>query len=73
MYTMIIVCITGEQSGYNIPEVRECSEIPQWLSDERHNDIMKYSDDKSLPEHMRRLICDAYICMYQSPDVMMFK
>ncbi|XP_053389667.1 ubiquitin carboxyl-terminal hydrolase CYLD-like, partial [Mercenaria mercenaria] len=63
----------GEQSGYNIPEVRECSEIPRWLSDECYNDIMKYPEDKTLPEHMRRLICDAYICMYQSPQVMMFK
>ncbi|KAL4235448.1 hypothetical protein ACF0H5_007084 [Mactra antiquata] len=63
----------GEQSGYNIPEVQECSEIPHWLSDEYHNEIMKFTDDKSLPEHMRRLIGDAYICMYQSPDVMMFK
>ena len=65
--------ITGEQSGYNIPEVRECSEIPRWLSDECYSDIMKYPEDKTLPEHMRRLICDAYICMYQSPQVMMFK
>ncbi|WAR12402.1 CYLD-like protein [Mya arenaria] len=62
----------GEQSGYNIPEVKECSEIPRWLSDEYYKDIMKSPDDKNLPEHMRRLICDAYICMYQSLDVMKF-
>ncbi|XP_052230210.1 ubiquitin carboxyl-terminal hydrolase CYLD-like isoform X2 [Dreissena polymorpha] len=62
----------GEQSGYNIPEVQECCEIPLWLSDEHFSDIMKNPDDKNLPEHIRRLICDAYICMYQSPTVMKF-
>jgi len=69
----LMVILLGEQSGYNIPEVKECSEIPRWLSDECFSDIMKNPDDKTLPEYMRRLICDAYICMYQSPEVMMFR
>ncbi|KAJ8947473.1 hypothetical protein NQ318_009776 [Aromia moschata] len=29
--------------------------------------------DRHLPEHARRLLCDAYICMYQSSDVMMYR
>lgn len=70
---MLLLISAGEQSGYNIPEVKECKEIPRWLSDEYYTDIMKYPEDKTLPEFMRRLICDAYICMYQSPEVMMFR
>ncbi|KAL3859912.1 hypothetical protein ACJMK2_010095 [Sinanodonta woodiana] len=63
----------GEQSGYNIPEVTPCEDLPSWLTQEKTSEIMRVEDDKALPEHMRRLVCDAYICMYQSPDVMMFK
>ncbi|KAL5022293.1 hypothetical protein ScPMuIL_001448 [Solemya velum] len=63
----------GEQSGYNIPEVTFCEDLPKWLSETYQNEIMKEADDKNLPEHMRRLLCDAYMCLYQSPDVMMHK
>lgn len=62
----------GEQSGYNIPEVTQCPDLFTWLSDQYYNEIVT-KDDKDLPEHMRRLICDAYICMYQSPKVMKYK
>ena len=62
----------GEQSGYNIPEVTPCPDLFTWLSDQHYNEIVN-KQDKDLPEHMRRLICDAYICMYQSPDVMRYK
>ncbi|XP_060080817.1 ubiquitin carboxyl-terminal hydrolase CYLD-like [Ylistrum balloti] len=62
----------GEQSGYNIPEVKLCQDLSQWLSDDYQSEIMR-QDDKDLPEHMRRLLCDAYMCMYQNPEVSMFK
>ncbi|XP_033754126.1 ubiquitin carboxyl-terminal hydrolase CYLD-like [Pecten maximus] len=63
----------GEQSGYNIPEVKLCKDLAQWLSDDYQTEIMRHRDDKDLPEHMRRLLCDAYMCMYQNPEVSMFK
>ncbi|KAJ8303512.1 hypothetical protein KUTeg_019908 [Tegillarca granosa] len=63
----------GEQSGYNIPEVQLCEELSTWLSDEYHEQILRRTDDKDLPEHMRRLLCDAYMCMYYNPEVAMFK
>ncbi|XP_050295821.1 ubiquitin carboxyl-terminal hydrolase CYLD isoform X2 [Anthonomus grandis grandis] len=65
----------GERDGYNIPEMVACPDVSQWLSDESacrqlHED---FPVDRHLPEHARRLLCDAYICMYQSSDVMMYR
>lgn len=48
-------------------------ELPEWLSDEGARHINERSaNDKALPEHAKRLFCDAYMCMYQSTDVMMY-
>ncbi|KAK9888380.1 hypothetical protein WA026_000630 [Henosepilachna vigintioctopunctata] len=65
----------GERNGYNIPEMVACPDISRWLSDEEvcrqlHEEN---PNDRYLPEHARRLLCDAYICMYQSSDVMMYR
>ncbi|KAG5879245.1 hypothetical protein JTB14_017098 [Gonioctena quinquepunctata] len=65
----------GEKNGFNIPEMVACPDISRWLSDDRicrqlHED---FPVDRHLPEHARRLLCDAYICMYQSSDVMMYR
>lgn len=65
----------GERNGYNIPEIVACPDVSKWLSDEQicrqlHDE---FPNDKFLPEHARRLFCDAYICMYQSSDVMMYR
>ena len=66
------VC-SGEQGGYNIPEVQHVPELSQWLSENNFEHILSMQDDRQLPEHMRRLLCDAYMVMYQSPSVMMFR
>ncbi|XP_076242541.1 ubiquitin carboxyl-terminal hydrolase CYLD [Calliopsis andreniformis] len=63
----------GEQNGYNIPEMVPCPDFPYWLSEEGGNYLTELTDDRHLPEHAKRLLCDAYMCMYQSPDVMMYK
>ena len=63
----------GEQHGYNVPEVRECSDITNWFSEQGHSEIMSFEEDKLLPELIRRLLCDSYMCMYQSVDTMMYK
>lgn len=52
-----------------------CPDVSRWLSDEAlckqlHED---HPLDRHLPERARRLLCDAYICMYQSSDVMMYR
>ncbi|KAK2576712.1 hypothetical protein KPH14_005369 [Odynerus spinipes] len=63
----------GEQDGYNIPEMVPCPDFPYWLSEDGGNYLTKLTDDRNLPEYAKRLLCDAYMCMYQSPDVMMYK
>ena len=50
-----------------------CPDFPYWLSEEGANELIRVTDDRQLPEHAKRLVCDAYMCMYQSPDVMMYK
>ncbi|XP_057672894.1 ubiquitin carboxyl-terminal hydrolase CYLD isoform X1 [Diorhabda carinulata] len=65
----------GEKHGFNIPEMVACPDVPRWLSDETlcKNLHEECPNDRHLPEHARRLLCDAYICMYQSSDVMMYR
>nr|CAD7454361.1 unnamed protein product [Timema tahoe] len=63
----------GEQNGYNIPEMVSCPDLPSWLSDDGARLLHEMKDDRQLPEHAKRLLCDAYMCMYQSPDVMMYR
>ncbi|KAK5641403.1 hypothetical protein RI129_009950 [Pyrocoelia pectoralis] len=60
----------GEQNAYNIPEMVACPDVPQWLSNEQSCRSLHQSAplDRNLPEHARRLLCDAYMCMYQRPD-----
>lgn len=69
----IFLLLLGEQNGYNIPEMVPCPDFPYWLSEEGGNYLTELTDDRHLPEHAKRLLCDAYMCMYQSPDVMMYK
>ncbi|RZF37403.1 hypothetical protein LSTR_LSTR011680 [Laodelphax striatellus] len=61
----------GEQNGYNIPEMVPCPNLPYWLSEKGAHHSVK--DDRQLPEHEKRLLCDAYMCMYQSSEVMMYR
>lgn len=64
----------GELNGYNIPEMITVPDLPQWLSEEGARAVNETSsNDKMLPEHAKRLFCDAYMCMYQSTDVMMYR
>lgn len=66
--------ISGGQSGYNVPKVIPVEEISTWLTEEGFKELNQSSvNDKCLPEHAKRLLCDAYMCIYQSPDVMMYK
>ncbi|KAH8257699.1 hypothetical protein KR038_006975 [Drosophila bunnanda] len=63
----------GEQNGYNIPEITCVPELTQWLTDEGARSINETStNDKVLPEHAKRIFCDAYMCLYQSTDIMMY-
>lgn len=49
-----------------------CPNLPYWLSEEGAKALAEM-DERQLPEHAKRLLCDAYMCMYQSPDIMMYR
>ncbi|XP_032892241.1 ubiquitin carboxyl-terminal hydrolase CYLD [Amblyraja radiata] len=61
----------GGQNGYNIPQVIQCPEIGEYLkmSPEKLHGL----DPKSIQGFARRLLCDAYMCMYQSPAMSLYK
>ncbi|XP_058825663.1 ubiquitin carboxyl-terminal hydrolase CYLD isoform X2 [Topomyia yanbarensis] len=64
----------GEQNGYNIPEMLPVPDLPLWLSEDGARQLNETAiNDRMLPEHAKRLLCDAYMCMYQSTDVMMYR
>lgn len=64
---------SGGLNGYNIPEVVLCPDLPVWLSDEGARSFCEIKDDRHLPTYAKRLLCDAYMCMYQSTDIMMYR
>lgn len=61
----------GEQMGYNVPEVTYCPDFEKWITMPDH-EIMSMNE-KQMPEHMRRLLCDAYMCLYENPELMYYK
>lgn len=73
MICRIFNFISGELNGFNIPEMVLCSDLPKWLSDENAQTFSEIKDDRNLPTYAKRLLCDAYMCMYQSTDVMMYR
>nr|CAG4643102.1 EOG090X03LH [Ilyocryptus agilis] len=73
----------GEQNGFNIPQVVPCPDLPHWLADDWDRQLLvaeqtspgssSSSGPGSLPDHVRRLFSDAYMCLYQSPDLMLYR
>ena len=59
-------CFSGDQQGYNIPEITHLPHFQDWITNEAQ---LKEKSDKDLPAPLRRLLCDGYMCMYQDPDV----
>ncbi|XP_015236210.1 PREDICTED: ubiquitin carboxyl-terminal hydrolase CYLD isoform X3 [Cyprinodon variegatus] len=61
----------GGQNGFNIPQVSPCPEVEAYLKmtpEELHT-----LDPKSIQGQARRLLCDAYMCMYQSSTMSLYK
>lgn len=61
----------GESEGFNIPEVRNCPELGQYLE-------MSPSElAAQVPRDMRgvakRLFCDAYMYLYQSSSMCLYR
>ncbi|XP_041521972.1 ubiquitin carboxyl-terminal hydrolase CYLD-like [Microtus oregoni] len=61
----------GGQDGFNIPQVTPCPEVGEYLKmslEELHS-----LDSRRIQGCARRLLCDAYMCMYQSPTMSLYK
>ncbi|XP_075433262.1 ubiquitin carboxyl-terminal hydrolase CYLD isoform X2 [Ascaphus truei] len=61
----------GGQNGFNIPQVTPCPEVGEYLKmtlEELHA-----LDSRNIQGCARRLLCDAYMCMYQSPTMSLYK
>ncbi|XP_041971494.1 ubiquitin carboxyl-terminal hydrolase CYLD isoform X2 [Aricia agestis] len=64
----------GERNGYNIPEIVCIEELSGWLSEEGARALLAAAPhDRQLPAPAKRLLADAYMCFYRSPDVAMYR
>lgn len=64
----------GGQLGCNIPELQPVVDLPQWISETGAQKLHERAkNDKQLPKLAKRLLCDAYLCMYQQRDVLMYQ
>ncbi|XP_029908429.1 ubiquitin carboxyl-terminal hydrolase CYLD [Myripristis murdjan] len=55
-----------DQSGYNIPEIRACPELGDFLS-QSEEDLARANPSQA-GELVRRLLCDSYMFLYQKPS-----
>ncbi|XP_048108036.1 ubiquitin carboxyl-terminal hydrolase CYLD [Alosa alosa] len=60
----------GDVDGYNIPEVRLCPEVGRYL--EMPVTELAYLQPRDMDEVAKRLLCDAYMYLYQSPSVSLY-
>ena len=70
----------GEQNGYNIPEVTAAPQVSKWFADsDAHlldHSLLEngnLSSGQFGSDQVKRLVCDAYMCFYQSTEVMMYQ
>jgi len=62
----------GEQNGYNIPELSPATEIENIMT-EAWAEQLRSDPARPLGDQAKRLVSDAYMCFYQSPDVKMYR
>ncbi|MEQ2167555.1 hypothetical protein GOODEAATRI_005269 [Goodea atripinnis] len=61
--------LTGDdQNGYNIPEVRACPELGDFLG--QPDEELTRANPALAPELVRRLLCDSYMFLYHSPEML---
>ncbi|XP_036922232.1 ubiquitin carboxyl-terminal hydrolase CYLD isoform X2 [Sturnira hondurensis] len=61
----------GGQNGFNIPQVTPCPEVREYLK--MSPEDLHSLDARRIQGCARRLLCDAYMCMYQSPTMSLYK
>ncbi|XP_003374674.1 putative ubiquitin carboxyl- hydrolase CYLD [Trichinella spiralis] len=58
----------GEETGYNVPEVRLFSDFSRWLSPENVDQLHRSTIDSNACAPFERLITDCYLCFYYWAD-----
>lgn len=62
---------SGERDGFNIPQVQACPEVGYYL------DMSPMELANQVPRDMKgvakRLFCDAYMYLYQSPSMSLYR
>ncbi|EHB01325.1 Putative ubiquitin carboxyl-terminal hydrolase CYLD [Heterocephalus glaber] len=61
----------GGQNGFNIPQVTPCLEVGEYLK--MSPEDLHSLDSRRIQGCARRLLCDAYMCMYQSLTMSLYK
>lgn len=61
----------GGQNGFNIPQVTPCPEVREYL--QMSPEELHALDARRIQGCARRLLCDAYMVMYQSPTMSLYK
>ncbi|XP_043914247.1 ubiquitin carboxyl-terminal hydrolase CYLD-like [Protopterus annectens] len=61
----------GGQNGFNIPRVEPCPEVSEYLK--MSTEELRDADTRTIPTFARRLLSDAYMCMYHSPTLSLYK
>ncbi|XP_043100750.1 ubiquitin carboxyl-terminal hydrolase CYLD isoform X2 [Puntigrus tetrazona] len=61
----------GGENGFNVPQVRSCPEVSQYLS--LSVEEVSRLDAASLRDPVRRLLCDSYMCLYHCPQLSLYK
>ncbi|KAK5623376.1 hypothetical protein CRENBAI_015394 [Crenichthys baileyi] len=57
-----------DQNGYNIPEVRACPELGDFLG--QPDEELTRANPALEPELVRRLLCDSYMFLYHRPEML---
>lgn len=66
--------MADRRSNFNVPELLSVDDLPEWISDRGSKALNERAkNDRQLPPLAKRLLCDAYLCMYQSTDMMMYQ
>ncbi|XP_051529052.1 ubiquitin carboxyl-terminal hydrolase CYLD isoform X2 [Myxocyprinus asiaticus] len=55
-----------DNNGYNIPVIMACPEVGDFLS--QSEEELSTADLSQCTELVRRLLCDSYMCLYESTD-----
>ncbi|KAG5846261.1 ubiquitin carboxyl-terminal hydrolase CYLD [Anguilla anguilla] len=61
----------GGENGFNVPQVTACPEVSRYLSLSEQE--LGNLDPARLHGAARRLLCDAYMCLYHCPQLSLYK